>query len=90
VKNATVKSSAGILKEFGRRFLKGEGDVIRHLSMLGYVVSCIQSPFAEFDFHVDNLATDLRDGVRLQRLTEILSHDWSIASVIAYFSIGKY
>lgn len=33
----------------------------------------------EFDFHVGNLAVDLRDGVRLTRLMEVVTGEWGLA-----------
>lgn len=50
-----------------RDYLKGEGNVVKHLSYYGYAVSHQQKPLDEYDFHVESLATDLRDGVRLTR-----------------------
>lgn len=34
----------------------------------------------EFDFHVANLAVDLRDGVRLVRLVEVVTNEWGLAA----------
>ena len=50
---------------FSRDYLSGEGDVTRHLNYFGYVVTVTQTQADEFDYAVTNLATDLRDGVRL-------------------------
>ena len=33
----------------------------------------------EFDFRVANLAVDLRDGVRLTRLVEVVTGEWGLA-----------
>lgn len=49
----------------------GEGDIIRHLLFMGYSVLHIQAPLDEYDFTVNNLAVDLRDGVRLCRLVDL-------------------
>ena len=51
----------------------GEGDVLRHLGQLGYRLSHEQDPLAEFDFALTNLAVDLRDGLRLCKVTELLT-----------------
>ncbi|CAN0425458.1 unnamed protein product, partial [Discosporangium mesarthrocarpum] len=67
-----VKSSVGILNVFCQ-FLHGEGDFVRHLRKMGYTVSHEQAFIDEFDFKVTNLAVDLRDGVRLARLAEVVS-----------------
>ena len=58
---------------FRRDFLSGEGDFIKHLAYLGYDVKHIQTPLDEFDFAVTNIATDLKCGVRLCRIMEILT-----------------
>ena len=54
-----------MLRSFSRDFLAGEGDITRHLGYLGYTVSQDQKPLDEFDYAVTNMATDLKDGVRL-------------------------
>ena len=52
-KDTTVfKSSKDILCRFAREFMSGEGDVIRHLSGLGYKVEAGQSFLDEFDYKV--------------------------------------
>ena len=71
--DASVKSSEAVLKTFCQ-FLKGEGDIVRHLAKIGYVVTHTQCYIDEFDFSVHNIAVDLRDGVRLCRL---VSHSFS-------------
>jgi abnormal spindle-like microcephaly-associated protein len=40
----------------------------------GYEITHVQDPLDEVVYHVNNLATDLRDGVLLCRLVEILLH----------------
>lgn len=64
-KDAEFKTSKEILLAFSRDFLSGEGDLSRHLSLLGLPVNHVQTPFDEFDFAVTNLAVDLQCGVRL-------------------------
>ncbi|OQR93510.1 abnormal spindle-like microcephaly-associated protein [Thraustotheca clavata] len=67
-----IKSSKRVLYDFCQRFLSQEGNVLRHLQNLEYTVSYEQSVLEEMDMQVENLATDLRDGVRLVRLVETL------------------
>lgn len=50
---------------FSRDFLRGEGDLTKHLSYLGFVVSHEQKYLDEFDYSVGNLSIDLRCGIRL-------------------------
>jgi hypothetical protein len=72
-KGSAVKSSRAVLLAFCRDFLSSEGDFIKHLSRIGLTVSYKQDPVDELDFNIANLATDLRDGVKLTRMTEIVS-----------------
>jgi abnormal spindle-like microcephaly-associated protein len=72
-KDAKVKSSRELLLEFCRQFLSAEGDFVKHLGRVGLKVFYKQEPVDELDFTVTNLAVDLRDGVRLARMTEILT-----------------
>lgn len=73
-KTASVKSTREVLLTFCRDFLSSEGDFVKHLSRMGIQVHYKQEPVDELDFTITNLAVDLRDGVRLARLLEILSH----------------
>ena len=70
-----VKSSRDMVLAFSKEYLSGEGDVTRHLGMLGYRVTYVQKLLDEFDFRVTNLAADLHNGVRLCRLVEVLTTD---------------
>ena len=54
-----------MLLEFSRDFLSGEGDLVKHLGLLGYRVKHKQTALEEFDYAVKNIAVDLRDGLRL-------------------------
>jgi abnormal spindle-like microcephaly-associated protein len=70
--HALVKSSRDVLLSFCRDFLCGEGNFLKHLARLGLKVAYIQNPIDELDFSINFLAVDLRDGVKLARMTEIL------------------
>jgi len=54
-----------VLLAFSRDYLRGEGDITRHLSYLGYTVTHVQTVLDEYDYAVSNLAVDLRDGLKL-------------------------
>ncbi|KAL3944699.1 MAG: hypothetical protein SGBAC_001214 [Bacillariaceae sp.] len=71
VKGSQAKSSREVLLAFCRICLSSEGDFIKHLSRIGLKVTYKQDPVDELDLSVRNLATDLRDGTCLTRLTEI-------------------
>lgn len=72
-KDAPFKSSKLIIISFCRVFLRGEGDIVRHLAHLGWHFQFEQMYIDEYDYTLKNIAVDLRDGVRLARLIEILS-----------------
>jgi abnormal spindle-like microcephaly-associated protein len=77
---AKCKSSRDILLLLARN-LSGEGDFLRHLMFLGYAVTHRQQLLDEVEFTVRNLATDLRDGIRLARLISIHQRDPALLSV---------
>lgn len=66
-----IKGSAQFLQQFQRLWLDGEGET-RRLAALGYRLSYTQTPGEEFDFTLTSLQVDLRDGLRLCRLAEVL------------------
>eukprot|EP00057_Strongylocentrotus_purpuratus_P032518 XP_787918.3 PREDICTED: abnormal spindle-like microcephaly-associated protein homolog isoform X1 [Strongylocentrotus purpuratus] len=88
-KDAQVKSSRDVLLEFSRRYLKGEGDITRHLSFLGYSVTHVQRPLDEFDFAVNKLSVDLRCGVRLARVVELLTQNWTLSRELRVPAISR-
>ncbi|KAF1810589.1 hypothetical protein P152DRAFT_420489, partial [Eremomyces bilateralis CBS 781.70] len=71
-KTSTHKSSMEVLVALGRLLLPSVGDIVKTLGHLNYSLQTIQSPLQEYDYHVENMATDLRDGVMLTRLVEAL------------------
>lgn len=73
-REAKVKSTKDVLASFCRDFLSSEGDVTKHLSRIGVTVAYKQEPIDELEFEVENLAADIRDGVRLARMTEIIAN----------------
>jgi len=71
---SSIKSSQQMIISYAKEFLAGEGNVLRHLQhSCSYEVNHKQTSLDEFDFKVTNLATDLRDGVRLARAVELLT-----------------
>ncbi|XP_037353787.1 abnormal spindle-like microcephaly-associated protein isoform X2 [Talpa occidentalis] len=88
-KDAEFKTSKGILLAFSRDFLSGEGDLSRHLSLLGLPVNHVQTPFDEFDFAVTNLAVDLQCGVRLVRIMELLTRNWNLSKKLRIPAISR-
>ncbi|XP_019493535.1 PREDICTED: abnormal spindle-like microcephaly-associated protein [Hipposideros armiger] len=88
-KDAEFKASKEILLAFSRDFLSGEGDLSRHLSLLGLPVNHVQTPFDEFDFAVTNLAVDLQCGVRLVRAMELLTQSWDLSKRLRVPAISR-
>lgn len=69
---STYKSSTAVVKALTQMLNPGVGDVLRLLGHLDYFVSHKQYPLEEYRYKIDNLAVDLRDGVKLTRLVELL------------------
>lgn len=69
--SSRLKSSRSILIEVCSLLLPSIGDVCRSLSHLEYHLHHNQSLLSEYQYRIENLATDLRDGIKLVRLTEI-------------------
>ncbi|XP_043936192.1 abnormal spindle-like microcephaly-associated protein [Protopterus annectens] len=88
-KDAVFKASKDILLAFSRDFLSGEGDLSRHLSLLGLPVSHVQTPRDEFDFAVTNLAVDLRCGIRLVRTLELLTQNWNLSKKVRVPAVSR-
>ncbi|ERF74489.1 hypothetical protein EPUS_03927 [Endocarpon pusillum Z07020] len=66
------KSSTAVIQALAQLLNPAAGNIVRSLNHLNYTVSHIQCPLEEYDYHITNLAVDLRDGVRLTRLVEHL------------------
>lgn len=71
--NAEYKSSSEVIAAFCRLFLKGEGDITRHLMSIGCKLHFVQSYVDEFDYRLSSMTTELRDGVRLVKLMDLLT-----------------
>ena len=70
--SSKFKASRSVLTELSVLLLPFIGDICRPLSHLDYHIHYTQFPLSEYDYKISNLATDLRDGVRLTRLVETL------------------
>lgn len=66
------KTSTSVVRQLIRLMNPSVGDAIRALNHLGYSVSHSQYPLEEYSYEIENLAVDLRDGIRLTRLVELL------------------
>ncbi|XP_016939817.4 protein abnormal spindle [Drosophila suzukii] len=72
VKKSPHKETRDILLRFSSELLANIGDITRELRRLGYVLQHKQTFLDEFDYAFNNLAVDLRDGVRLTRVMEVI------------------
>ncbi|XP_031733151.1 abnormal spindle-like microcephaly-associated protein homolog [Anarrhichthys ocellatus] len=84
--DAEFKTSKDLLLAFARDFLSGEGSSPGYL---GLPVSHAQKPLDEFNFAVTDLAVDLKCGVRLVRVMEILIQDWSLSAKLRLPAISR-
>jgi abnormal spindle-like microcephaly-associated protein len=72
VRRAPYKESNDILKKLASLVLSNYGDVMRHMKRYDFVLTHKQTVIDEFDYAFKNLAIDLRDGVRLTKVMEII------------------
>jgi CAMSAP CH domain len=72
-RDSSIKSSKNVLLSFCRDFLSSEGNFLKHLAKVGLSVSFEQDRIEEIELGVTNLAVDLKDGVNLSRLAEIIT-----------------
>lgn len=72
LKNSTQKKTKDILLKFSSSLLGNIGDIQRDLKRIGIVLTHEQTYIDEFDYAFRNLAIDLRDGVRLTKVMEII------------------
>ncbi|KAF2419776.1 hypothetical protein EJ08DRAFT_642480 [Tothia fuscella] len=70
--SSPYKTSAAVVTDLSTLILPSLGDVVRPLSHLLYTVEVTQQPLQEYEYKISNLATDLRDGVTLTRLVELV------------------
>lgn len=72
VTSSPLKSSIEVLQALTRLLLPSCGDILKPLSHLGCHLSYRQHQLLEYNYQMDNIAVDLRDGVRLTRIVEVL------------------
>ena len=66
------KSSQAVLAELGSLLLPAIGNINRSLAHLDYQVAYEQHALTGYDYRIVNIATDLRDGVRLAYFVEMV------------------
>ncbi|PLN74836.1 hypothetical protein BDW42DRAFT_199750 [Aspergillus taichungensis] len=70
--SSPFKSSGAVLQGLARFLLPSSGDILKALGHLDCQLDYEQHPLDEYEFRMHNLAVDLRDGVRLTRVVELL------------------
>ncbi|XP_071737666.1 uncharacterized protein [Rutidosis leptorrhynchoides] len=81
---ATIKSSCQVISDFlSPDVMHGVGNLLTQLTIIGYMVSYQQNPLVKYAFKVTDLFNDLRDGVVLCRVIQLLQHDPSILKKVA-------
>ncbi|XP_066394911.1 uncharacterized protein [Miscanthus floridulus] len=77
-----IKSSRQIIQESLRETMHGEGDILIHLTTMGYKLNYQQPALSEYDFTMRSLFEDLQDGIILCRVVQLLLADASIISKV--------
>ncbi|KAL3472929.1 hypothetical protein BJX99DRAFT_207578 [Aspergillus californicus] len=70
--SSPYKSSLAVVQVLVRFLLPSCGDISKALGQLECQVQYQQHPLEEYDYGLSNLAVDLRDGVRLAKMVEML------------------
>ncbi|KAJ5403597.1 hypothetical protein N7509_003468 [Penicillium cosmopolitanum] len=72
VQSSPFKSSVEVLQALARVLLPSCGDMSKPLGHLGCHLTYKQHKLQEYNYQINNIAVDLRDGVRLTRIVEVL------------------
>ncbi|KAL4739747.1 hypothetical protein BDV11DRAFT_215055 [Aspergillus similis] len=81
--SSPYKTSFAVLQALTRFLLPSCGNVGKAFAQLDCQLAYEQHPLEEYDFEISNLAVDMRDGVRLTRLVELLLYPSSRAAPIS-------
>ncbi|RMY22300.1 hypothetical protein D0867_02806 [Hortaea werneckii] len=71
-RSSSVKSSVRILHSLSSLLIPSIGDLTRVLRHFDYEVNHVQDPLDEVVYRIENIAVDLRNGIFLTRLVEVL------------------
>ncbi|XP_012254838.2 protein abnormal spindle [Athalia rosae] len=88
-KQAEHKESRRILLKFSQELLSGVGDITRVLKPYGYVLNHRQKELDEYNYAINNLSLDLRDGVRLCRVMELITGKRNLTVVCRVPAISR-
>ncbi|KAL4937388.1 hypothetical protein BDV06DRAFT_232630 [Aspergillus oleicola] len=70
--SSPYKTSSAVLQALARFLLPSCGDVGKAVAQVDVRLTYEQLPLEEYEYEITNLAVDLRDGVRLTRIVELL------------------
>lgn len=71
------KTSASVLNTLAAMLVPSVGDIGRTLKHMDYTMNYVQDPLDEVVYRITNLAVDLRDGILLTKLVELLLYHTS-------------
>jgi len=71
-RSSIMKSSTAVLYSLSSLLIPSVGDITRVLRHLDYEVNHVQDPLDEVVYRIENIAVDLRDGIFLTRLVEVM------------------
>lgn len=80
INSSPHKSSSAALQALANLLLPSMGDISRQVNHLNCSLLYRQHQLQDYDFHIRNLAVDMRDGIILTRLIEILLYAMSSPS----------
>ncbi|TKA71614.1 hypothetical protein B0A55_07253 [Friedmanniomyces simplex] len=83
------KTSTNVLRALSGLLIPSIGYIMRPLRHFDYSVVYTQDPLDEVAYRIENIATDLRDGIFLTRIVEILLSPAKRAHETAYGGIGE-
>lgn len=81
-KTSNVKSSQEMLISLCQDCFAKQRSILNHLEYEGISVSHIQLPLDEYDFRVRNFAVDLKDGVCLAKMVELVTDGSNLLSFL--------
>ena len=78
-----------VAQRLSKLCLSGEGDIGRRLHLItNFRLDHIQYPLDDFRYTIGNMAVDLRDGVRLTKLVEVLTSRSDYSPQLRWPAVG--
>ncbi len=95
--SSPYKSSLAVLQALSRFLLPSCGDVGKAVAQIDCQLTYEQHPLEEYEYEISNLAVDLRDGVRLTRVVELLLYPstslddcyWPLSRQLKFPCLGR-